>query len=76
MNRNVKCDFNNIDLNSDKSVQYKQIRKSLVRLFETNTSYFGQAVILAKPVKVKMTQKTQSLQTDKFIWIRFNNKKM
>lgn len=55
MNRNVKCDFNNIDLNSDKSVQYKQIRKSLGRLFETNTSYFGQAVILAKPVKVKMT---------------------
>ena len=41
LNYTIKCDLNNIDFDVGKSQQYREICKSIPKLFKTGTRYFG-----------------------------------
>lgn len=52
LNYKIKCDFNSIDFDANKSMQYKEICKSMTNLLETCLSYFGQEILSTKPAEI------------------------
>lgn len=46
LNYKIKYDFNSIDFDADKSMQYSEVSKSITKLLEIDLSYFEEKYYL------------------------------